>query len=72
MVANGIGVIDQDYHGDKDELGLQVIHFTKKKIVVKKGERVAQGILVKIAKVTQFRKVKSMKVRSRGGFGSTG
>lgn len=72
MVANGIGVIDQDYCGDNDEIGLQVINFTKKSVVVKKGERIAQGMFVKITKVTHFNKVASMKTKSRGGFGSTG
>ncbi len=72
MIANGIGVIDQDYSGDKDEVGLQVLNFTKKNVVVKKGERIAQAMFVKIGKVVTFKKVKKMKTKSRGGFGSTG
>jgi len=72
IVANGIGIIDQDYCGDDDEIGLQVINFTKKNVLVKKGERIAQGMFVKITKVIRFNKVVSMKTKSRGGFGSTG
>lgn len=72
IVANGVGVIDQDYHGDQDEIGLQVLNFDRQNVTVQKGERVAQGIFVKISKVSTFSKSKSMKKTSRGGFGSTG
>ncbi len=72
MVANGIGIIDKDYCGDKDEIGLQVLNFTDEEVIVKKGERIAQAMLVKIGKVTEFKEVSSMKAKSRGGFGSTG
>lgn len=72
MVANGIGVIDQDYHGDKDEIGVQVLNFSKADVVIEKGERIAQALLVQIAKVVDFDVVESIKSKSRGGFGSTG
>lgn len=71
MVANGVGVIDQDYHGEEDELRLAAINFTKKKVVVEKGERICQGIFVKLM-VPKFSEVKKMAAKSRGGFGSTG
>lgn len=72
MVANGIGVIDEDYHGEKDEIGLSVLNFSKKTVTVEKGERIGQGIFVKIAKASRFVKFNSLKKKSRGGFGSTG
>lgn len=72
IVANSVGIIDQDYSGEKDELGLQVLNFSNQKVVVKKGERIAQAILVKIEKAGQFIAVKKMNKKSRGGFGSTG
>ena len=72
MVANGIGVIDQDYHGDQDEIGIQVLNFTKKDVTIKKGERIAQALLVSITKVAEFNEVDQMSSKSRGGFGSTG
>lgn len=72
MLANGIGVIDQDYHGDTDEIGVLLFNFTKNKIIVKRGERIAQAILVKIAKVESFAERESFSKLSRGGFGSTG
>lgn len=72
MIANGIGVIDQDYHGDKDEIGIQVLNFSQEDVVVEKGERIAQALFVQIAKVAEFEEVESIKSDSRGGFGSTG
>lgn len=72
MVANGIGVIDEDYHGDKDEIGVQVLNFSQREVTVEKGERIAQALLVQIAKVVEFNVMDSIKKESRGGFGSTG
>lgn len=72
IVANGIGVIDQDYAGDRDEIGLQVLNYTGKPVMVEKGERIAQAILVKIVKAEKIKVVKTMNAKSRGGFGSTG
>ena len=71
IVANGVGVIDQDYCGDEDEIKLSVINFSKKNVIVEKGERIAQAILVKISKADKFIPVKKMEKKSRGGFGST-
>lgn len=72
MLANGLGVIDHDYCGEKDEIGVQVLNFSKEDVIVDKGERIAQAILVKIEKVGRFDAVASMSGSSRGGFGSTG
>ncbi len=72
MVANGIGVIDQDYCGEEDEIGLQVLNFSQQNVEVKRGERIGQALLIKITKADNFVKVTSMSKKSRGGFGSTG
>lgn len=72
MITNGVGIIDQDYCGDKDEIGLQVLNFTGKPVMIEKGERIAQAILVKIVKAEKIKVVKTMNTKSRGGFGSTG
>ncbi len=69
-LANTIGIIDQDYCGDKDEIKLALINLSDKEVEIKKGERIAQGVFVKISKV-QWKEVKKMG-KSRGGFGSTG
>ncbi len=71
MVANGVGVIDQDYNGEEDELRLAALNFSKKKVVVERGERICQGIFLKLA-VPKFTETKTMSAKSRGGFGSTG
>lgn len=71
MVANGVGVIDQDYNGEEDELKLAVLNFTKKNVVVEKGERICQAIIAKVL-VPKFNEVKKMSNKSRGGFGTTG
>lgn len=71
MIANGVGVIDQDYNGEEDEIKVSVFNVTKKKVVVEKGERICQGIFLKLA-VGKFTEVKKMSSKSRGGFGTTG
>jgi len=71
LIPNGVGVIDQDYSGDEDELKLQALNFTKKTVKVERGERIAQAVFVKIER-PEFVEVKSMSSKSRGGFGSTG
>lgn len=70
FVANSIGVIDQDYCGEEDEVLLMVYNFTEKKVVIERGERIAQGLLVKISQ-PEVKIVKKAKNKSRGGFGST-
>ncbi|MCL4354556.1 dUTP diphosphatase [Patescibacteria group bacterium] len=71
LVANSVGIIDQDYCGENDEIKLQVLNFSKEKVVVEKGERIAQAIIMRIEKV-EFEEVEKMNNKSRGGFGSTG
>lgn len=72
LITNGIGVIDQDYCGDNDEIKLQVLNFSQKDVIVEKGERIAQAMFVKIQKIDEFKVVEKMQNKSRGGFGSTG
>lgn len=68
---HGIGVVDPDYSGETDEIGLQVFNFTDKPVTVERGERIAQGMFVKIPHVNFIEQEKA-KAESRGGFGSTG
>lgn len=72
ILANGIGVIDQDYCGENDEIGLQMLNFTQKNVDIKKGERIGQAIILPIQKIDNFRETDTMDSVSRGGFGSTG
>ncbi len=71
MVANSVGVIDQDFCGPDDEIGVELLNFSQKPVEIVRGERIAQAMLVSIAKVDSFAEVQ-MSGESRGGFGSTG
>lgn len=72
LIPNGIGVIDQDYCGPKDEIKVMVYNFTKEKVVIKQGDRIAQGVFVKISNDIEWNQTNSIEATSRGGFGSTG
>ena len=71
LVPHGIGIIDQDYCGEKDELLLQVYNFTDQEVPITKGERMGQGVFVRVDQ-GQWEEVTEMKDESRGGFGTTG
>lgn len=70
-MANGIGVIDPDYAGPKDEISIIVINFTQKPVEVKKGERLAQGIFLPVEQAS-WEEVDQLREKDRGGVGSTG
>lgn len=70
LIPNGVGVIDQDYCGEGDELMVSVYNFRDEVVTVLRGERIAQGIFVPIARVT-WNEVEHVGY-GRGGFGSTG
>lgn len=71
ILRNGVGIIDQDYHGEKDELMMQVYNFIDQEVNVVKGERIGQAVFVRIDK-SEWEEVNEMSADSRGGFGSTG
>ena len=71
MVANGVGVLDADYCGPADEVKIQVINVTDAPAVVKRGDRIAQGIVLPAPQV-DWQEVEEMERPTRGGFGSTG
>ena len=70
LIPHGLGVIDQDYCGEGDELMVQVYNFRDEAVTVKRGERIAQGMFVPIQRVN-WHEVEDMG-QGRGGFGSTG
>jgi dUTP pyrophosphatase len=72
MVANGVGVIDQDYCGPADELKIQVLNFTAAPVVVVKGDRIAQGLFIPVARADWQEADGDLRDGSRGGFGATG
>lgn len=67
---HGLGIIDHDYCGEQDEIKIQVYNFTDNSVIVAKGEKIAQGVFIKIDKF-EWEEVKNMNSNSRGGFGST-
>ncbi|MFA6521241.1 MAG: dUTP diphosphatase [Candidatus Gracilibacteria bacterium] len=71
LMPHGIGVIDHDYCGPEDEIKVQVYNFTDASVEVKRGDKIAQGIFVRIDKF-EWEEVDRIKEKSRGGFGSTG
>lgn len=71
LFPGGIGVIDPDYCGPDDEIQIQVYNFTNEPVVVERGERIAQGILMPSV-ICEWDETQALSERSRGGFGSTG
>src|SRR4051812_41611749 len=71
MVANGVGVVDSDYCGPADEIKIAVVNFTDTPVSIKRGDRIAQGIVLPAPRVT-WEEVSELSTHSRGGFGATG
>lgn len=71
LPPHGFGVIDQDYCGPEDEIKIQVYNFSGETVMVERGERLAQGLFVRVDTLA-FEEVSQMEAPSRGGFGSTG
>jgi len=72
MLPNGIGVIDSDYYNNQKnegEIFVQLINYGMKDVLIKKGERIAQGIFT-----PYFRTEESNHTfqKRTGGFGSSG
>jgi len=72
IIPNSPGIIDQDYNGPEDEIKIQVLNILDDPVVVERGDRIAQGIFVKIEKGEWEEFEHSGDDLSRGGFGSTG
>ena len=70
LIPHGVGVIDQDYCGEGDELKVQVLNFSEEAVQVKKGERIAQGLFLPAMRV-EWEEIEEVG-QGRGGFGSTG
>jgi dUTP pyrophosphatase len=72
MVANGVGVIDADYCGATDEVKIQVLNFTAAPVHIVKGDRIAQGLFIPVARAEWQETDGDLRDGSRGGFGATG
>jgi len=64
------GYIDNDFHGDSDEILLQAYNISDEEVKIERGERLGQGVFVKIEK-SEWQEVENMGDDNRGGFGTT-
>lgn len=72
ILPNGVGIIDADYYNNENNEGhiyFQFIHYGLTDHVIKKGDRIGQGIFMPFLKADTDRV--TGKIRS-GGFGSSG
>lgn len=70
-IPHGIGILDQDFCGPEDEAQVQVYNFTEAPVTVARGDRIAQALVVPIARC-ELVETETVAAASRGGFGSTG
>lgn len=69
FVLNGVGTVDSDY---RSEIGVILHNSGENEFIIKKGDRIAQGVIVPIIK-SKFQVVDELETTERnGGFGSTG
>ena len=71
VIPNGVGIVDPDYCGPNDEVLIQTLNITETVVHVKKGDRLAQGIVLAAPRVT-WNEVTELRANTRGGFGATG
>ncbi len=70
ILTNGVGVIDSDYYNNDANEGHIMFQFTNfgfKDVIIKKGERIGQGIFLPFLKADQDQTEKAR----QGGFGSS-
>lgn len=72
MVANGVGIVDADYSGPEDEIKVEVLNFTPVPVVVRRGDRLAQGVILPFVRASWREAAPPADRRTRGGFGATG
>lgn len=72
VLPNGVGVVDADYYNNEaneGEIFFQLVNLGPKDLLIKKGERIGQGIFMKYLTADNEAPVTSQRV---GGFGSSG
>ena len=70
MMPHGVGIVDEDYCGDEDEIKIQVMSILwSGGSKIPQGSRIAQGIFVPVSQASPLGV--DMMGESRGGFGST-
>jgi dUTP pyrophosphatase len=71
VMPNSVGIVDQDYCGPNDEVTILLWNVGKTTTRIERGDRVAQGMFVKIERA-EWNEKETMDSPSRGGFGTTG
>lgn len=71
MMANSIGIGDEDFSGDNDEYCAALYNFSDQTVLVKRGERLVQMMILPVDRV-QWKDVETLGTTDRGGFGTTG
>lgn len=71
FMPHGVGIIDRDYHGPEDEVMIQVQRSFKGETIIRRGDKIAQGIFVMCQNYFVWKEVDKISKPSRGGFGST-
>lgn len=71
MMANGIGIGDEDFSGDNDEYHAALYNFTDVPVALKRGDRIVQMIVLPFDRV-MWNEVASLGNPDRKGFGTTG
>jgi len=71
MMANGVGIGDEDFSGDNDEYQTALYNFTDAPVELKKGDRIMQMIILPFDRV-EWHEVDSLGGPDRSGFGTTG
>ena len=68
--TNSMGVIDNSYCGDGDEWRMPVLAI--RETTINKGDRICQFRIFKNQEPNKFEMVDHLRIKNRGGFGSTG
>jgi dUTP pyrophosphatase len=71
MMGNGIGIIDPDFSGDKDEVTAVCYNFTNQPVTIEKGFRIAQATFVPVP-AFEWDEVNELSDKNRGWLGTTG
>lgn len=70
MIANTVGLIDNDYYGNEDNdgnIGFRLLNLGKTPYEIKVGDRIGQGVFIKYGTVKNDNTIS----KRSGGFGST-
>ena len=70
LMPHGVGIIDNHYCGNEDEIKIQVYNFTNHPVTIMRGDKIAQGIFMGVD-AAQWEEMDRMEQQTRGGFGST-